>query len=102
MPRSKGQMSNSGSNDLGAQLNLLESGTLASVSMATNLGGLITTLQSLAIQDVNMACRVIQKDGVPVASLAIQFAIPGDLASFMSALWKSPVPATLQDTSRRK
>jgi len=102
MPRSKGQTSQSGSSVLGSQLNLLESGSMASVSMATNLGALITMLQSLDIQNVNMACHVTQKEGKPVAQLAIQFAIPGDLGSFMSALWKSNLPSTSQVMSQKK
>lgn len=102
MPRSKGQTSQTGSSGLGNQLNLLESGTLASVSMGTSPSALITMLQSLATPSVNMACHVTQKDGKPVAQLAIQFEVPGDLASFMSALWKLNLPNTSQGTLPKK
>lgn len=102
MPRSKGQTSQTSSKDLGTQLSLLESGTLASGSMVTKPTGLITILQSLASQPVAVAVQVVQKDGKPVANLAISFNVPGDLVSFMSELWQSNLPNTSQGMSQKK
>lgn len=102
MPRSKGTTSPNSSNALGQQLDLLNSGTLASVSTVTNPDALITMLRSSASQPVHMAAAVTLKDGKPVAQLAISFSINGDLASFMSELWKSNLPNTSQATSPKK
>lgn len=99
MPRKKSEI---GSNVLGLPLPLEKSATTWSVNMATKLGDLTTMLQSSTTQIANMACHVTTENGTPVARLAISFAIPGDLATFISALWKLNQPATSQDTSPKK
>lgn len=74
----------------------------SSVSMAVKLGALTTMLQSSAIQDAYMDCHVTRVNGQNAVRIAISFAIPGDLGSFLSALWALNLPVTSPDTLQKK
>lgn len=102
MPRSKGQTSQSSSSGLGLQLDLLGSGILGSASMGMKVSDLTTMLQSSDIQNVYMACQLMEKDGKRVVQFVIRSETVGDWASFMSALSRSTLPSISQGTSPKK
>lgn len=75
---------------------------MASVSMAMSVKDLITMLQSLGSQDVNTGFRVSQVDGKNVVQFVMSSELHGDVGTFLSALWKSTLRSTSQDTLQKK